>query len=521
MIVLPELREYQHTMADGGRSVLGRSRAVILQAAPGSGKTRIAKFMLGKSAMRIRSDRLSGFNLFAVYGRGLVDNASEDFTAQPELPHGVLMSGVRKDWTKRIQVGSIDSLLSWYVEVNPETEEERYTADITFDFIVYDECHEHHKKIERFFRLHNIRRKELGLSPGYLVGLSATPEAKGLGKLYGAIVPGPKNQWMIDNGYLSPYRYVHGQEGKLGLLVNRGNQFTDESHRQAMDGLTGELVRDWKRHGEGRPTIGFFRFRAHAYEGLEELRAAGVRAEYVDGDTSDEQRKRLFRDLADGTIEYLCNVRVVSRGTNIPPTSCIQLCEAINSIKDYHQKIGRASRMSPETGKIDSIVIDHGGNVQRLGYFEDDIIWELDNQKDKKAKSNPRPTMTCPECNEMYRGGMCPNCDYEPERGQRETQGLTFDGQELVEIERTAKSKKPKKKQTSERILVSSLYRGAKRMTWRQVMGMAISTAKAQGTTFKCPPTFTVAGTEYHSVEWGHPDGNRRVSALYEFLQRR
>jgi superfamily II DNA or RNA helicase len=77
------------------------------------------------------------------------------------------------------------------------------------------------------------------------------------------------------------------------------------------------------------------------------LEAAGLRVAYVDGETPDEERRGIFRQLNYHQIDYLCNVQVVERGTDIPGIQCVQLCVAIGSIVRYRQMVGRGSRVHP------------------------------------------------------------------------------------------------------------------------------------------------------------------------------
>jgi hypothetical protein len=78
------------------------------------------------------------------------------------------------------------------------------------------------------------------------------------------------------------------------------------------------------------------------------LRRAGIKAEYVDGETPDDERRTIYKMLNQGEIEYICNVGVIERGTDIPRIGCIQLCTAIGSIVRYRQMIGRGSRPHPD-----------------------------------------------------------------------------------------------------------------------------------------------------------------------------
>ena len=147
-IELPSLYEHQESHKDRTRAALAKHRRVILNAPTGCGKTRMAKWILGATTNRTPTDKQSGKSLFTVHRRGLVDNAVDSFAESPPIPHGIVMSGRETDYGNRIQVASIDTLLSWFIEDN------EYPSDVTFDLIVWDEAHSHHPKFARFLQHH-------------------------------------------------------------------------------------------------------------------------------------------------------------------------------------------------------------------------------------------------------------------------------------------------------------------------------------------------------------------------------
>jgi len=508
-IELPSLYAHQEDLRDRTRAALARHGRVILCAQTGVGKTRCAKWILGKSANRVPGERASGRSLFCVHRRGLVDNALDSFAEEPALSHGVIMSGRDTAYGNRIQVASIDSLLAWFIENNT------YQNDLTFDLIVYDEAHSHHAKFAKFLKYHEAKREELRLHPAYVIGLTATPQATGLADVYKEIVQGPATQWLIDNHYLSPFRYFRATEGKLGLLVKRGGEFTKDSVSLAMDGLAGDLVRDWKQFADGRPTVGFFPRRSHAQDARDTLEAAGLRVEYVDGNTPDDERRNIFRALNEHYIDYLCNVQVVERGTDIPRIGCVQLCVAVGSVVRYRQLIGRGSRVHP--AKTDVMVLDHGGNIKRHGFFEDDPAWTLDITTKDPGEVGARPTIECPRCQAVYRGGLCRNCGYEPTPRERRSQGLDFDGRELKEVKRQEKKTTVK---SAEDLMVSALYKaGRSGLTWRQCVGIIFKReCEKQGTPHRVPRYVSVGGHRYEMIRYGSDDANRRVAMLYPFV---
>lgn len=377
-------------------------------------------------------------------------------------------------------------------------------------------CHSHHSKLQTFLTAHNQRRLDNGLCLPYVIGLTATPQAQGLADIYQEIVRGPETQWLIDQGFLSPYRYFRATQGKLGLLVKRGDEYTKDSVSSAMEGLSGDLVRDWKKFADGRATVGFFPRRTHAKEAQEALCKAGVKAEYVDGETDDDRRRLLYKWLDDGVIEYLCNVGVVERGTDIPRVGCVQMCTAVGNVVRWLQMIGRGSRVHPEVP--DCLVLDHGDGIAKHGFFEDSIPWTLDWSERPSKDHVARPKIECPRCQAVYRGGKCRNCGYEPSSGERRSQGLEFDGAELKEVKRKEKSES--KHQSCEQIMVSAIYAAGKSgRTWKQALAIAYSKAKQQGTEFKVPKRFEVGGRTYAPVPFGSSDGSRRVRDLYDFIR--
>ncbi len=507
-IALPSLYSHQEDLRDKTRAALARHGRVILCAQTGVGKTRCAKWILGASANRKPGEKATGKSLFTVHRRGLVDNAVASFEEEPQLPHGVIMSGEDTSYGCRIQVASIDSLLSWFVE------NDEYQTDLTFDLVVVDEAHSHHSKYAKFLTYHDAKREELGLHPAYVIGLTATPQAQGLADVYKEIVQGPTTEWLIENKYLSPYRYVRATQGKLHLLVKRGGEFTKKSACEAMDGLAGDLVRDWKRFGEGRPTVGFFPRRSHAKDARIQLEAAGLRVEYVDGKTPDDDRRNIFRALNEHHIDYLCNIQVVERGTDIPRIGCVQLCVAVGSVVRYRQLIGRGSRIHP--AKTDVMILDHGGNILRHGFFEDDPAWSLDITTKDPGEVGARPTIECPKCQALYRGGLCKNCGYEPTPRERRAQGLEFDGSELKEFKR---EKKKVSVRTAEALMVSALYAAARSgRTWKQCTGIYKGYCEKQGTPHYVPRTVKVEEHRYEMIQFGSDDGGRKVATLYPFF---
>ncbi len=176
--------------------------------------------------------------------------------------------------------------------------------------------------------------------------------------------------------------------------------------------------------------------------------------------------------------------------------------------------VGRGSRIHPD--KTDCIVLDHGGNVLRHGFFEDDPHWSLDITVKETGEQGTRPTIECPRCQAIYRGGKCRSCGYEPSGAERRGQGLEFDGRELQEVKREEAG--PVKVKSAEQLMVQALYiAGKSGRTWRQCCGIFNGLCKKQGSTYRIPGSVEVGGHRYNIVRAGSLDGGMRVGDLYPF----
>jgi len=158
MMELPTLYDHQLAQVNATRAALAKGPAIIC-ANPGVGKTRMAKWIMGSAANKPVLEGFTGSSVFCVHRRSLVDNASQSFNEGPRLPHGVIMSDRNTDWRQRVQVGSIDTMLSWWVS-GGECQSEH-----TFDLVVFDECHSNVSKLAKWLIPHNAKRASRGLKP--------------------------------------------------------------------------------------------------------------------------------------------------------------------------------------------------------------------------------------------------------------------------------------------------------------------------------------------------------------------
>jgi DNA repair protein RadD len=147
---------------------------------------------------------------------------------------------------------------------------------------------------------------------------------------------------------------------------------------------------------------------AHAGLVRDALRARGVDAKMVLGETPDDERDRIIEDFRAGRLTCLISVMVLSYGFNVPHVDLIAMLRPTCSTGLYVQQVGRGTRKAPD--KSDCLVLDFAGNVRRFGPVDDVRIRTRSNGKgDGEA-----PTKVCPSCQEIVLLGMreCLHCGY-------------------------------------------------------------------------------------------------------------
>jgi ATP-dependent helicase IRC3 len=134
------------------------------------------------------------------------------------------------------------------------------------------------------------------------------------------------------------------------------------------------------------------------------FRAAGIRAEALDGTTPGEQRHAILERLQRGETRVLVNVAVLTEGVDVPSVSCVVIAMPTRSQVKYAQAVGRGLRTFP--GKDDCLVIDVVGVSDRLDLqtlprlfglhkpirAEESVIEAIDRQT--REDQSPRPAAT-------------------------------------------------------------------------------------------------------------------------------
>jgi superfamily II DNA or RNA helicase len=295
------------------------------------------------------------------------------------------------------------------------------------DVVIFDEAH---------LSLGESRLRILGQYPKAIrIGFTATPakiSGRSLREGYDTLICGPTTKSLIASGDLVRPRIfsapaVTSTELAAVRKDSKSGDFATGELSQLMSRpkLVGDVVQNWLRIANGKPSIVFACDKAHGAALAQEFRQAGVAAELLTDQDSEPDREASIYRLEHGRTKIIINCFLLSYGIDIPAVECIVLARPTRSIVLYRQAIGRGMRPAP--GKDHVIVIDHGRVVENLGMPDEPIFWSLDDCNNvnrstakrvaerKLSKESPR---ICPECAHMWLvsedGNACDCCGWAP-----------------------------------------------------------------------------------------------------------
>lgn len=390
-----ELRpDYQLPAVEQARQAIrAGAKSILINAPTGSGKTVMAAALM---ELVVQKGRRANF---VVDRLSLIQQTSDTFDRYG-LEHGVIQAEhPRYRPSLPIQVCSVQTLArrGW-----PESH---------VDMI--DECHV----------LHQTTKDRLLAKQGVVIGLTATPFTKGLGKWFDAVVNVTTTRWLINHGWLAPYRvFSCAAPDMTGVTVKSTGEWDEKEASDKALEVVGDVVQEYIKHGEGRKFICSAVDTAHVAELQRQFLAAGINAAtytYKDRDEDRAETTLEFRK-ANSLIRGLITVTAASRGFDIPDIGCVIMARPLRkSLAEHIQLFGRGLRISE--GKTDCLVLCHSGNMARFwvdceDFFENGLA-ELDDGK-KKEKKKPEKKeaepIKCPSCRALHKPmPACPVCGHQ------------------------------------------------------------------------------------------------------------
>ena len=398
-----ELRPYQQKLVDDIRaSVRKGNRSVVAVLGCGGGKS-ITQAAIARSATY-----KGVYVLFLVHRKELCQQIFDTFTR-----FGVDMN--------KCCVGMVQTI-SRRIDQLPE-----------YGLILTDEAHHSTAKTYRkiYERFPNAVR----------LGFTATPirlNRGGLGEVYSDLVTSVSTRWLIDNQYLSDYKYYSVKLADTSGLHTKAGEFKQDEVSALMesDKIYGDTVKQWDRLAKGKKTIVYCASVKAAHRTAEEFCNAGYKAIDINGKSSKEHRVHAMNMFRSGYLRVLCNCELFGEGLDVPDCECVVLLRPTQSLTLHIQQSMRSMRYMP--GKS-AIIIDHVGNCYRHGLPDDPREWSLE---PKKKQENTVKIRECPNCFAVYPPNLkcCPICGAEATHEIRTVDRKTVDV-DLVELKRQNKIK--------------------------------------------------------------------------------
>ncbi len=450
------LHKHQHEFVNAIRAKLASGCRSVLGVAPVAfGKTVVSSYIADQAVSK--GKRV----IFTVHRDNLVKQTSETFK-QFGIDHGFIVAGSAYDRSKMVHVASIQTLARRTAIVMPP------------DLIVIDEAHlAKAKKWEQVIKW--------SLDHGaYVLGNSGSPtrlDGKPLGDIFHDMVESVDMQWLISEGYLSDYRYYAPTMPDMSCVKKSMGDFSTSESEAVIDTptITGDAVAHYKKHAMGKRTICFCTTVKHAQHVADQFNRAGVIAGVVSAKTPDNERRKMFIDLADGRLQVLCNVELVTTGFDLSAQAgrdvtieCVIMLRPTQSVALFIQMVGRALRRKP----YPAIILDHVGNAQRLGLPDDKREWSLTGKNSGKKKSETLAPVTCKHCFGQIRRpapSVCPLCGGQLDSASGGRSEIEQVAGELVELtpeqraqERAIKKLEEKNAKTIEQLTELGKQRGYK-----------------------------------------------------------
>lgn len=395
----PEPRPFQRTAHESLRKGASEGhRCQMLMAPTGAGKTYLGLQVCAEALKRGRRA------IFVCDRTTLINQTSARADEYGLAAHGVFQADHWRTYPSLpFQIASAQTLAR------------RQWPDA--DVIVIDEAHTQLK----------AWTKHIPDVSAHVIGLSATPFSRGLGKLFSNLVNAATMRELTEQKILVPMRVFTCTRANMDGAETRGGEWTDAAAQERGTQIIGDVVSEWHEHATDRKTIVFGATIAHCEELAKRFNADGQIAAVFTSHTTDAQRTALLDEYRkpDSTLRILISVEALAKGFDVPDVSCVVDCRPLRkSLSTAIQMWGRGLRASPNTGKKDCILLDHTGNIIRFAADYTDIFengldaldsgQKLD-QVVRTKKDEDAGDHMCPKCGSIPFVGKCMACGFEAE----------------------------------------------------------------------------------------------------------
>lgn len=244
-----------------------------------------------------------------------------------------------------------------------------------------------------------------------------------LSEHYEQIILGPTIEELIDEFFLMPEAAYAVSIANLNKLKERNGEFTEQSINEAYteEEALFNVVKNYKIYCQGKKTIifnGSINQSKAVYNQF--LREDISNVKNYDSINQTAPRPELVQWFKETPGAILCNVNVFTTGFDVTDVEAIIINRPTQSLSLWLQMVGRGARPAPETNKSNFIVIDGGGNIDRLGKWSDIVDWTrifFKGFKPEKPKKEvldevkecekcfvliPKTSVICPACGHIH-----------------------------------------------------------------------------------------------------------------------
>ena len=403
-----QLRDYQldtlQKLRDGFK---GGSRTQVLVSPTGSGKTEMAIALL-------EATKNKGNKAAMLLDRIVLCDQTSQRLEKYSIDHGVLQSG---HWRYRpyenIQICSAQTI-------------EKRGSFPDLSLLIIDECHQTREQTIEFINKNPDIK---------VIGLTATPFTKGLGRVYDNVVSSITTKQLVDQGVLVPLRVFIAKEIDMsGAKKVAGEWSQAEASKRGMK-ITGDVVTEWVKmthevFGRPRKTIVFCSGVEHGMDLSRKFAESGYNFISISYRDDDDFKKEVIEDFGkpDTEIHGLIATDILTKGFDVPDVMIgVSARPFSKSLSSHIQQMGRVMRanMADPESKPFALWLDHSGNYLRFREDWEDVyengVHELDDGKEKPKKEpteKEKKEAKCPRC-EAYMpkfADTCSHCGYVREK---------------------------------------------------------------------------------------------------------
>lgn len=251
----------------------------------------------------------------------------------------------------RIVVGSVQTMMR-------QKRLNQFDTDY-FDTIIIDEAH--HCISDSYQRVIDY------FSEAKLLGVTATPDRgdmKNLGKVFESMAYEYSLSLAIKEGFLSP---IKAQTIPLKLdLTEVGTQagdFKTSDLGTALEPYLYQIADEMKKYCDGRKIVVFLPLVKTSQKFCNILNENGFKAVEINGNS--DNRSEILNDFNSGKYNVICNSMLLTEGWDCPSVDCVVVLRPTKVRSLYCQMVGRGTRLSPETGKTELLILDFLWHTER------------------------------------------------------------------------------------------------------------------------------------------------------------